>query len=64
MHDLRKERSKMNKKGEGMGIFGGIFFTVGAVLGVWGYSTGNRTMMYVGIGLCVLGAVAYKFVGV
>ncbi|MBW2967815.1 hypothetical protein KY362_04985 [Candidatus Woesearchaeota archaeon] len=53
-----------SKKGEGMGVIGGIFFTLGAVLGVWGYSTGNKTMMYVGIGMCVLGAVAYKFVGV
>ena len=49
---------------KGTGVFGGVFFTAGAVLGVWGYSTGNSSILYAGIGLAVLGAVAYKFVKV
>ena len=52
----------MTKKAQGMGVIGGLFFTVGAVLGVWGYTQGNMKLVYVGIGLCVLGAVAMKFV--
>jgi hypothetical protein len=52
----------MKKKAQGMGVIGGLFFTVGAVLGTWGYSTDNKKLMYVGIGLCVLGAAAFKFV--
>ncbi|MBW2971993.1 hypothetical protein KY359_03055 [Candidatus Woesearchaeota archaeon] len=54
----------MDRKAQGMGIVGGFFFTVGAVLFVWGYTSDKKTMMYVGIGLCVLGAVAMKFVKV
>jgi len=51
-------------KAQGMGLVGGGFFTVGAVLGVWGYLQGNNMMLYVGIGMCVLGAAAMKFVKV
>ncbi len=54
----------MKKKAQGGGMIGGLFFTIGAVLGVWGYSTGNKKLMYVGIGLCLLGVAAFKFVKV
>ncbi len=52
----------MDKKAQGMGIVGGLFFTIGAVIGVYGYTQSNNNLIYVGIGLCVLGAVAMKFV--
>jgi hypothetical protein len=55
---------KVGKRGAGMGVVGGALFTLGAIMGIWGFSFGNKMLLYAGIGLCILGAIAYLFIRV
>jgi hypothetical protein len=52
------------KRGEGMGFIGGSLFTIGAILATAGYYWELKQMLYAGVGLAILGAVAYKLVKV
>jgi hypothetical protein len=54
----------MQKKAQGMGIIGGGLFTLGACMAIVGYYWQQKPLLYAGIGLAVLGAVAYKLVKV
>ena len=45
-------------------MIGGALFTVGAILAIIGYSTKNNLALYAGIGLVVLGFIAFKLVKV
>ncbi|MBN1544680.1 hypothetical protein JW898_04410 [Candidatus Woesearchaeota archaeon] len=54
----------MDKRAQGMGVIGGGLFTLGACMAIVGYFWNQKPLLYAGIGLCVLGAVAYKLVKV